>query len=317
MPIHHRTAVNATVEGHGPALSAGAQAGLHARPVLLMLAAGLFFVTMDALGKYLTADYPVSQITWARSVFHMLLLPVLFGTRRLWTLALTRQPVLQLTRSVLLLACSYLFFLALKFIPLADATAIAFLSPLFVTILSVPMLGERVGPRRWAAVILGFASVLLIVRPGLGAIHWAASLPLLVALCFAFCQVSARMLSRTDGAVTTLFYSCLVGAVVMSAIVPFEWRPPDLEGWTVMVALGLAGGLSHYLMIKAFATGPASLLAPFGYVQLVWATLAGLLLFGDFPDGLTLLGIALVAGSGLYVLYRERRLAVAGRLARG
>jgi drug/metabolite transporter (DMT)-like permease len=295
-----------------PALPVAA-AGAPMRAVMLMLAASLLFTSMDALGKYLTADYSVSQITWARSVFHMLLLPVLLGTWRVWTLARTQQPLLQLGRSVLLLACSYFFFLAVKFIPLADATAISFLSPLFVTVLSIPLLGERVGPRRWAAVIIGFASVLLIIRPGLGSIHWAASLPMVVALCFAFCQVSTRLLSRTDGSVTTLFYSGLVGAVVMSAVVPFEWRSPDLEGWTLMVALGLAGSLSHYLMIRAFTIGPASLLAPFGYIQLAWSTLAGLMLFGDFPDAITLLGIALIAGSGLYVLYRERRLAVAGR----
>jgi len=278
--------------------------------ILLMLAASLAFATMDACAKHLTADYSVAQITWARNVFHMLLLPFLFGLRRPWALARTGQPLLQLGRSALLLAGSYIFFLALSFMPLADATSITFLSPLVVTVMSVPLLGEKVGPRRWAAVAVGFGGVLLIVRPGLGAAHWAAALPLLCAVFFAFGQVSARMLSRTDGAVTTLFYSGLAGALVMSAIVPFDWRSPDLEGWVLMIAVGLAGGIAHYLMIRAFAAAPASLLAPFGYVQLVWATLAGLLIFGDFPDGPTLLGIALIAGSGLYVLYRERRLAL-------
>ena len=278
------------------------------RGIVLMLAAGFMFVLMDATAKHLAQTYSVTQVAWARYIFHMATLPVLFGRHR-WT-AVVRTPRLglQLARSVLLLASTFLFFLAVKFIPLADATAIGFVGPLLVTALSVPLLGEQVGWRRWAAVIVGFAGVLVIIRPGFGVLHWAVVLPLLVAVCFALYQISTRVLSRTDGWTTTLFYSASVGVVAMSAAVPFQWRTPDLAGWAAMAFLGLMGSLGHLAMIRAFAAAPASTLAPFAYMQLVWAIVIGFALFGDFPDGATLAGAAVIAASGLYVIERERRL---------
>ena len=233
------------------------------RGIVLMLAAGFMFVLMDATAKHLAQTYSVTQVAWARYVFHMVTLPVLFGRHR-WTAVLrTPRLGLQLARSVLLLASTFLFFLAVKFIPLADATAIGFVGPLLVTALSVPLLGERVGWRRWAAVIVGFAGVLVIIRPGFGMLHWAVVLPLLVAVCFALYQIGTRVLSRTDGWTTTLFYSASVGVVAMSAAVPFQWRTPDLAGWAAMAFLGLMGSLGHLAMIRAFAAAPASTLAPF------------------------------------------------------
>jgi drug/metabolite transporter (DMT)-like permease len=178
-----------------------------------------------------------------------------------------------------------------------------------VTALSVPLLKEKVGVRRWAAVILGFASVLVIIRPGVEILHWAVFLPLLVAVCFALYQIATRLLSTTDDSLTTLFYSATAGAVAMTVILPFqEWRWPDVAGWGLMAFLGLIGSLGHFVMIRAFAHAPASSLAPFSYLNLVWATLLGIALFGDWPDGWTFLGAAMLAGSGIYVLYRERRL---------
>lgn len=282
------------------------------RGILLMMTAGLSFVLMDATAKYLSQTYPVVQVVWARYLFHMLTLPLFFGGLRWAAVVQTPRLGLQLLRSLLLLGATFFFFLAVKHIPLAVATAIGFVGPLLVTALSVPLLGETVGPRRWAAVILGFAGVLVIIRPGIGmtsgGIHWAMALPLLVAVCFALYQISTRILSRTDGWKTTLFYSASVGLVAMTTLVPFHWRTPDPEGWAWMVLLGLLGGFGHLMMIKAFTAAPASTLAPFTYLQLVWSTAIGLLIFGDFPDGWTLVGAAIIAASGLYVLYRERRL---------
>jgi drug/metabolite transporter (DMT)-like permease len=282
------------------------------RGILLMLTAGLSFVLMDATAKHLSQTYPVVQVVWARYLFHMLTLPLFFGGLRWGSVVRTPRLGLQLLRSLLLLGSTFFFFLAVKHIPLATATAIGFVGPLLVTALSVPLLGETVGPRRWAAVLLGFTGVLVIIRPGLGGMpggmHWAMALPLLVAVCFALYQISTRILSRTDGWMTTLFYSATVGLVVMTALVPFHWRTPDLEGWAWMALIGLIGGFGHLMMIKAFAAAPASTLAPFTYLQLVWSTAIGLLIFGDFPDGWTLLGAAIIAASGLYILYRERRL---------
>ncbi len=277
------------------------------RGVLLMLAAGLAFTGMDAVAKHLTQSYPVLQVTWGRYFFHLLTLPLFLGGIGLGALVRTRRPALQIARSALLLGATVLFFLAIKFIPLADATAIGFVSPLLVTALSVPLLGETVGIRRWTAVVIGFASVLIIVRPGFGMVHWAAVLPLLVAACFALYQISTRILSRSDGAATTLFYSATVGLAVTSILAPFDWRWPDLAGWLYLALLGGLGGGSHYLMIRAFALAPASLLAPYSYVQLVWAMAIGFLWFGDLPDGWTLIGGAIIAASGIYVLYRERQ----------
>jgi len=283
------------------------------RGIAFMLAAGLLFVLKDACAKHLTQTYPVIQVVWARYVFHMLTLPILVG-RRDWPAVLaTRRLGLQLVRSLLLIGSTYFFFLAVRHIPLATATAIGFVSPLLLTALAVPLLGEQVGLRRSAAVMLGFLGTLVIIRPGTGMLHWAALLPLLVAVCFALYQIATRVLARTDSWRTTLFYSAAPAAVATTLLVPFEWQSPDLAGWAIMALLGLLGSLAHLAMIRAFAAAPASALAPLTYVQLVWSALVGFLAFGDLPDRWTLIGAGVVAGSGLYVLYREH--ALRGRTA--
>ena len=295
-----------------------AQATSHLRGIVLMLAAGFVFVIMDATGKHLTSSLSVSEITWGRCLFHMLALPLFLGGQSLRRTLQTARPGLQLVRSALLLGSTFFFFWGVKYLPLADATAVGFVTPLIVTALSVPLLCERVGIRRWTAVVIGFASVLLIMRPGFGMVHWAVSLPLLCAACFALYQIATRILSRYDSAATTYFYSPIVGLVATSLVlllVEGEWHTPDLTGWLALVFLGAAGGFSHYLLIRAFAAAPASLLSPFAYVQLVWSIAIGYAWFGDFPGPSTLAGAALISASGLYVLYRERRIAPAGPAA--
>jgi drug/metabolite transporter (DMT)-like permease len=284
--------------------------GAPVRGILLMLAAGALFVCLDAVGKLLTANYPVVQITWARFFFHLALLPLLLGAGR-WRLVLrTSRLGLHVVRSLLLVGANFSFFLAVKYIPLADATAIGFVAPLLVTAFSVLLLGERVGPRRWAAVLVGFAAVFAIIRPGFADVHWAMFLPLAVALCFSLYQITTRILGATDHWVTILFFTALGGFVVTSAALPFgNWVWPDWQGWALMALMGVFGGASHWVLIRAFTFAPASVLAPFGYVQLVWSIVAGLLIFGDFPDAWTLAGALVIAASGLYVLFRERRLA--------
>lgn len=290
-------------------IAVAAPAPSHFRGILLLLASGLGFVLMDATGKHLTASLPVVEIAWGRYLFHLLALPLFLGGQRLRPALRSVRPGLQILRSALLLASTVCFFLAVKYIPLADATAIGFVAPLLTTALSVALLGEQVGLRRWAAVVVGFASVIVIIRPGFGMQHWAMVLPVVTAACFALYQIATRILSRSDSAATTYFYSAIVGMVVTSALVPFEWRTPDLAGWLWLAFLGFMGGLSHYLLIRAFAVAPASLLAPFAYAQLIWSIVVGYLWFGDFPDLWTLTGSAIICASGLYVLYRERRLA--------
>ncbi len=281
----------------------------HLRGILLMLGVGLSFTILDATAKHLTESLPVMEIAWGRYLFHLAVLPLFLGGQTLRSAFRSTRPGLQILRSALLLGSTVFFFLAVKHIPLADATAIGFVSPLLVTALSVPLLSEQVGIRRWIAVVVGFASVLLIIRPGFGMVHWAMSLPVLTAACFALYQITTRILSRSDGTPTTYFFSATVGLAVTTACLPSLWVTPSLWEWVSLIFLGGAGGFSHYLLIRAFAIAPASLLAPFAYAQLIWSITIGYLWFGDFPDLWTIGGGAIICLSGLYVLYRERRLA--------
>jgi drug/metabolite transporter (DMT)-like permease len=295
-------------------------AGPAANPMLaiaLMVGAGFIFSGMDALAKGLTQTYPVQQVIWARYSIHLVIvLAYLLAIERrpLGGLLHSRRPMLQLGRSLAVVLSSAFFTLAIKFIPLADATAINFVTPLLVTALSVPLLREKVGIRRWTAVGIGFLSVLIIIRPGPGMAHWAVVLPLGSAVAFALYQIMTRQLAAIDSWPTTLFYSAIVGVGLTSLVVPFGWVAPDWQGWLGFAGLGVLGGASHLLLIRAFTLATASTLAPFTYVQLIWAILWGVLLFANVPDLWTVLGALVIAGSGLYVLFRENHLRRAGRL---
>jgi drug/metabolite transporter (DMT)-like permease len=283
--------------------------------ILLMLGTGVIFSVMDTLSKEMTRHYPVLQVVWGRYFFHMLIVLAVLSRTEAWPALLrSRRPALQLGRSLAVVLSSAFFVAAIKFIPLAEATAVNFVAPLLVTALSVPLLGEKVGLRRWTAVAVGFLSVLIIIRPGPGMVHWAVLLPLIGAFCYAFYQITTRMLAGIDSWQTTAVYSGVVGLVGTSALLPFAWRSPDWLGWLAFLALGVLGSASHLLLIRAFALAPASTLSPFGYVQLIWAIVAGILVFGNVPDLWTLVGAALIAGSGLYVLARESYLRRVGRL---
>jgi drug/metabolite transporter (DMT)-like permease len=274
--------------------------------ILLIIAAGFLFTVMDATAKYLGEELPLVEVAWGRYLFHALTLPFLI--LRFGGLASFRSNRLglQLWRSVFLLGSTVLFWLALKFIPLAEATAVGFVGPLMLTALSVPFLGEKVGPRRWAAVGVGFVGALIIIRPGPAMAEPAALIPLASAAVFAGYAICTRILSRSDGWVTTLIWSASVGLVLLSVMVPFDWQTPDLFGWIGLAFLGCVGSLAHLLLILAYARAPASTLAPLSYLQLIWSTVLGLALFGNFPDAWTFVGGAIVAASGLYVIHRER-----------
>lgn len=274
--------------------------------ILWMLATMFVFVVIDALAKYLTASLPVMQVVWARNVFALAFSLLLLRGRGVMLLRATRRPGLQLARSALQFTSTTIFFTALYYIPLADAIVIGFVSPLILTALSVPLLGEKVGPRRWAAVIVGFLGVLVIIRPGFGQTHWAMLLPLAMAFSSALYNAVTRMLAGEEHPMTTLWYTTLVGSVLTSAMMPFLWVAPGLQGWALMVLLGVVGGLGHFLLIKAFSHAPASTLAPFNYSQMIWSIPIGYLLFANLPDGYTLLGAAIIAASGIYTAYRER-----------
>ena len=275
------------------------------RGILWMLVAGVCFVGMDALAKHLTQSYPVVQVVWARYVFHFLLLAVVLGPRLSRTMQ-TRHLGLQCLRSLLLLGATGLFFTALSFIPLANATAIMFVAPLVVTALAMPLLGERVGPHRWAGVVVGFLGALIIIRPGTDTMDSAAMLAFGAASCYALYQIATRRLSATEAPMTTLAYTALIGVLATSALVPFVWLPPTPPHWLAMAGLGLLGGAGHFALIKAFQFAPAATVTPFGYSNLIWAVLFGYMIFGDLPDGWTVSGALVIASSGLYIVHRER-----------
>jgi len=274
--------------------------------IALILGAGFVFTIMDASAKYLAGKMPVAEVAWGRYLFATLFLPLILYRHGGLSTIRSRRLGLQLLRSFFLLCSTVIFWLAVKFIPLADGTAISFVGPLMLTALSVPFLKEKVGPRRWAAVLIGFAASLIIIRPGWGMAQPAALLPLASSFVFACYAICTRILLRSDAWTTTLIWSSLLGLVLLSLWVPFDWVSPDLSGWLMLALMGALASLGHLLLILAYARAPASTLAPLSYVQLIWSTAIGFVWFGNFPDRWTLLGGAIIAASGLYVIHRER-----------
>ena len=279
--------------------------------ILWMLVTTLFFVSLDATAKFLIARYPVAEVVWARFVFHLLFVALMLAPR-LGVHAVSANPGMQLLRSALLLATTVLFFAGLGNLPLADASAIMFTSPILLTVLAIPLLGEHVGPRRWAAVAVGFLGALIVVRPGTGVMGAGAALLLGAALCNALYQLITRRLRAVDTPLTTLLYTAIAGSVLVSLALPAVWVAPQPEHWPLFALLGVFGGAGHFTLIKAFQRAPAAVVAPFSYASLIWATGFGWLLFGDLPDRWTVLGAAVIAGGGLYILHRERVKRVGG-----
>ena len=274
--------------------------------ILLMVAAMSVVPFMDALAKHLSDAIPVLQVVWARYFFHFcLIFPVAlvrYGPRRL----VPARPLLQLVRGGLLLGSTVLFFAAISAMPLADALALVFVSPLIVTALSPWVLGEAVGTRRKVAVLVGFLGALLIVRPGFGSLQWPALLALAAGVVFGFYLLATRRLSGSAPPLVTLTYSAAAGALIMSCVVPAVWVAPSAGQLGAMALMGVIAAGGHFLLIKAFDFAPASLLAPFTYSEIIVTTLLGLVFFGDFPEAWTWAGIAVVIGSGLYISLRER-----------
>lgn len=291
------------------ALPAGRAAPRSATSVgigLTLVAIGLF-TTMDTIGKTLMADYPFQQVVWARYFFQWALMLVMLPQLGIAGLLRTRRHGLQIGRGLLLAVATLCMFGAISVVPLADAYTITFTAPLLVTALSVPLLKERVGWRRWSAVVAGFAGVLIVIRPGFGEVPWQLALPLITAACFALYQILTRLVSvdPDETPFVMLFYVAWVGAALMTLMVPFYWQPVALADWPWMVAMGGLGAIGHLILIRALVIAPASLIAPFTYSQIVWALLAGYLVFGDVPDVWMLIGCTVIVASGLFVFYRE------------
>lgn len=277
--------------------------------VILIIATGLILSGMDATAKYLSLKVPFLMVVWGRYFFHTVVTFSAFSLRtRSLRFLKARRPWLQFFRAGALFLATSTMYLAITRMQLGDATSIQFLAPVLVTALSGLVLGEHVGPRRWAAVGFGFVGVLLVARPGSGILGWAALLPLATAMLLAIYMILTKVISSRDDSAATNFYSTALGALVLSLAIPFFWVTPTLSQWGLMVLMGSAGALGHFLMIKAFFSAEASVLAPFTYSQVVGAIIWGLFVFGDVPSGWTLAGACVVSGSGLYVWYRESRL---------
>ena len=258
--------------------------------------------------KLLTSHYSVIEIVWARFTGHFLTMIAVFLPSEGWRVFRANRPAIQITRSFLLLGSTVFSVSGIGSVSLATASAIGFSSPIIVTALSVPLLGESVGPRRWSAVLVGFIGVLIVVRPGGGELTGATLLLLCAAACYALYQIATRRSSQHDSAETGIIYAALVGTVVTSLLVPFGFELPHRPLDAVLLAsLGVFGGVGHYFVIRAFRLGPAALIAPFGYLELVGTTTLGYLVFNNFPDSWTWVGAGLIVASGIYIALRERR----------
>jgi drug/metabolite transporter (DMT)-like permease len=286
-----------------------------AAAALTMTLAVLCMACMDATSKYLVARYPTTFVVWIRYALQTLVITAVLAPRMRGALVATRSFPLQMLRSLMLVATSLLLVAAFRAMPLADATAVSFASPSIVTLLAVACLGERMTAARVAAVVAGFAGVLLIVRPGTDVFRGAALLPLCAAATTATYQVLTRKLAGDDTR-AMLFYASAVGAVLVALLLPWQGFSHDfpLRDLAAMAGLGLLAIAGHFLFIRALQLAPASGLASITYVQLVFSTLIGFVVFGDFPDGITLSGMAVILASGLLLTWHERRRAGAPTL---
>ncbi|MCC6468564.1 MAG: DMT family transporter [Alphaproteobacteria bacterium] len=276
------------------------------RGILLMIASMAVFSAMDCTSKFLAASYHPVMVTWGRQAIQILLLaPIVLWMGPARTLRSAAQGV-QVLRGLLLIASTICFVSGLARLPLAEASAIGFVSPMFTTALSIPLLGEKVGVRRWAAMLVGFAGVLVVIRPGTAAFDPAALFPVASAAFWAFALIVTRRMSRRDTALTTLVYASVVGLVAASFPLPWYWSTPDLAAVGLMAMMGVMSLAGHYLLVTAFERGMVSILAPFSYSQMLWAIMFGYLVFDSLPDAWTAVGAAVVIASGVYVWHRER-----------
>ncbi|MGM4916969.1 MULTISPECIES: EamA family transporter [unclassified Tardiphaga] len=275
--------------------------------ILMIICSTAFLASSDAMAKYLSrTGMPSVEIAWIRFlVFVVILLPIVLAPASGNPMRSTR-PLLQVFRGLGLLCSSIFFIMALGYLPIAEATATGFISPLFVTGLSVLFLGEKVGLRRWTATIAGLLGVLIIVRPGTAAFQPGTIFPIISALGWATALVLTRKISGADRAITTMAFSAITGFLVLSVIVPFYWIVPSWTQIALGVGIGVAATVGHWIVVLAFRYADASVLAPFSYVQLVWVTLIGFFLFGEVPDAVTFAGAAIIIASGVYTAHRER-----------
>ncbi len=278
------------------------------RAIAVMLAGGFLLTVNDAVMKWLTGGYPVGQLLFVRSMFSFLFIALLLRFMGGWQSLRIGNARLHLIRSLLVVAGTFLFVNGLRYLPLADAIAIVFAGPLFITALAPAIIGEPVGWRRWLAVTIGFLGVLVIVRPGTEAMQWAALFPLGAALTGAFRDLMTRSASATESSTAMLATGTAATCLAGLCTYPLGWAPVVAQDLGFMALSGFLMAAAHFLMIESYRYGEAALVAPFKYSNMIYAVILGFLVWGDLPDAWTWAGTALLIGSGLYILDRERRL---------
>lgn len=273
-----------------------------------MCIACALFPIMNGIVKLLAASYEPQQIVWFRIVSHLVLVAVVFMPRMGLGLLRTRRIGTQFVSSVMMLLSTLFFFSAVKSIPVAEAISVTFVAPLAVVLLAWPLLGERITWFRMAAVIVGFSGVLIVIRPGSAVFQWASLLLLCSAMCYAIYQILIRRLAGIDAPATSIFYSVLLGAIIMSIWLPFVWKmPTNWIDWALLCSLGVFGALGHYCVAKAMTYASANFVAPFNYTQMIGSVIVGYFMFAEVPDFYTWLGTAVVVGAGLMVGWQGRR----------
>jgi drug/metabolite transporter (DMT)-like permease len=276
--------------------------------IALMCGAVAMFACLDTTAKYLNTQMDTMVVIWARYMSAFVLTFIVSNPLTQPRLMRTGSIKLQISRSLLLVVATAGNFLALRWMQLDEVLSIIFTFPFIVAIASGPLLGEWIGWRRWCAIGFGFGGVLLITRPGFGGMHPAALFSLAATVSYGFYAVITRIVSRVDSNQTSLFYANFVGALVMLPVIPFVWQTPS--NWMIalmLLATGVLGSLGHFFLIAGHKLAPASVLSPFVYTQLIWVVILGYLVFDHVPNGWTMAGAAMVIGSGLYLLYRERK----------
>jgi drug/metabolite transporter (DMT)-like permease len=264
----------------------------------------------DALAKWLTSSYPPLQIIFVRNLLALPMITAIVlwtgGAGALWT----RHLGIHAFRGLLMVGGAYTFFRGLEVLPLAEATSLIFAAPIFITALSVPLLREAVGWRRWAAVIVGFAGVLIIVRPGAATFQPASLFVVGTAMFYALGMISARWIGRGEDVWTMMFYIVLFPLLFSASLVPFVWQTPDIAHLPLFLGLAVFGTLGMTLITQAFRLAQAAIVAPFEYTALIWASVLGWLVWGDIPGLWIYVGAAVIIASGIYIVFRETRPAV-------
>lgn len=292
------------------ALAASATSGRAG--IAWMILTTLLFISQDATLRVLVQSYPIAEVAWARFAVHLVIAGTIVGLRTPRYLV-ARDPRMQLVRAGLLAVLTLLAALSYALLPFVDVATMANMAPVMVTVLSVPILKEKVGWRRWLGVAICFAGALMIIGPASLKFSWAILLPLAAALCNALYQIVTRIVRAGDATATTFVYTSVVGTLVFGLALPFVWVTPDLTGALLMLLLGSIGAVSHFCLIRAYTAADAATVAPFGYTTLVWGILYGLLLFGEVPSAATLAGGLVIVAGGLYIYHREQVTARGGR----